>query len=552
MSSKIFLFCLACWGSMLAQPVLAQRERRDTAGTGSVDIVSAFKPLLRDPVKIQFAPQPPQADTTRPKLIYRIPSQELSITYQPGTLKPLAYQADSNRGFAAAQYLKLGYGNLRNPYASLAIELGKQNPIHIYADHRAASGKLAFQDYSLSSIRVHGQLPSGSKGAWTTVLSAARLAANKYGLDASRPSLPLDSIRQSFHRIGIEFGYRPIQPTQSGFQLDPVVGFDYVGDRFSNKDLSAHIKLPIRYAFNDQFSLQVLGAATWGQIRYADRSTRTNLVYSLNPSLRLDRPHWSIQAGIRPSGDSTGVRMYPDFMFQWNRSGKPYWVRLQWTGELQRTGYRDLYTVNPWIQMPGQWRNRGEIDRSVRFQYQRRSHWVYELQVGYATIQNQYLFINDTSQASDGRSFQTVYADRLQNLYARGKFSYQQADRWSIRGDLTWNNYHGLDGQAEPWGLLPVTWNLHGTYRWPKRLTLQADVYSWFAPYYLTKSGLARRTEGALDMNLGAEMPVTKSIRGWLQLNNLLNRSYSRWSQYPVYGFHFVGGIVISLDKSIP
>ncbi len=163
MSSKIFLFCLACWGSMLAQPVLAQRERRDTAGTGSVDIVSAFKPLLRDPVKIQFAPQPPQADTTRPKLIYRIPSQELSITYQPGTLKPLAYQADSNRGFAAAQYLKLGYGNLRNPYASLAIELGKHNPIHIYADHRAASGKLAFQDYSLSSIRVHGQLPSGTR-----------------------------------------------------------------------------------------------------------------------------------------------------------------------------------------------------------------------------------------------------------------------------------------------------------------------------------------------------------------------------------------------------
>lgn len=552
MRGKVILVCMVCWGSLHSLSLLAQRERRDTAGTGSVDIVSSFKPLLRDHVKMQFAPQPPQPDSTRPKLLYRIPSQELSITYQPGTLKPLAYQADSNRGFAPAQYLKLGYGNLRNPYASLGLMLGSRSPVHVYADHRSASGKLPFQEYSITSLQVHGNLPGGKDGSISTVLSAERQAFNQYGLDVSRPLLPLDSIRKTYQQIGIQLGYRRLQPSQSGFRIEPVVGFNLIGDRSSNKDLSARVKIPIQYAFNDRLSMQVLTEATWGQIRYAYGSSRGNSVYSLNPSIRLDRPHWSVQAGIRPSGDSTGVRMYPDVMLQWNRSGKPYWVRLQWTGELQRTGYRDLYSVNPWIRMPGEWRNRGEIDRSIRFQYQRRSHWVYEVQVGYATIRDQFLFINDTARAGDGRAFQTVYADRLQNLYARGKFSYNQADRWSVRGDLTWNNYNGLKGQAEPWGLLPVSWNLHGTYRWPKRVTLQADVYSWFAPFYLTKSGQASRTEGALDLNLGAEMSVTKSIRGWLQLNNLLNKSYSRWSQYPVYGFHFVGGVVFSLDKSIP
>lgn len=552
MRATCLFFFLVCSGAFRPAALHAQRERRDTSGSGTVDIVSSFKPLLRDHVKIQFAAQPPQLDTARPQLLYRIPSQELSITYQPGTLKPLAYQADSNRGFQPVQYLKLGYGNLRNPYASLAVELGKRAPVHLYVNHRSASGNLPFQAYSISSARALWQLPDRGKGEWMTGLFFERQAVHKYGIDPSRPIAPLDSMRQIFHQVGLEFAYRRKKPSSSGFRIEPVVGFELIGDRWRNKDISARIQWPIRYVFNDQWSMQVLGAVTWGQIRYADRSSRSNSVYSLNPSLRFDRPNWGVRVGIRPSGDSAGVRLYPDLMASWKFSGKPYWIRLQWSGELQRTGYRDLYSVNPWIQMPGEWRNRGAVDRSILLQFQRRSHWVYEAQLGYSTIRDQFLFINDTTAAGDGSSFKTVYADRLQHLYARGKLTYQQADRWSIRGELTWNNYHGIKGQASPWGLLPLTWNLHGKYRWPKQVSVHADLYSWFAPYYLTKTGEASRTDGALDLNLGAEMPISKSIRGWLQLNNILNKSYSRWSQYPVYGFHFVGGIVLSLDKPIP
>jgi hypothetical protein len=89
-------------------------------------------------------------------------------------------------------------------------------------------------------------------------------------------------------------------------------------------------------------------------------------------------------------------------------------------------------------------------------------------------------------------------------------------------------------------------------HRFANKLRVQADLYTWFAPLYLTKSGASSRTDGAFDLNLGGQMPITPKISAWLQFNNLLNQSYSRWSQYPVYGFHFVGGVVFSLDKSIP
>lgn len=529
----------------------AQRARRDTTGTGSVDIISNFKPILRDPVKIQFAAQPPGLDSNRTKLIYRIPSQELSITYQPGTLKPLAYQSDSNRGFAPAQYVKLGYGNLRNPYAGIAMQFGKKLPLRLYADHRSAKGDLPFQAYAITTGKFSWQLPDRTKGEWITTLSGERQAFNKYGFDVTRPVPPLDSIRQVFHQVGLLFAYRRIEPTPSGFYVEPSLDGKLSGDRMGNQDLSAQFLLPIRYAFNDQLSIRVEGMAHWGRITGNGRSPIDQSVYSLNPSVRYDRTSWSAQVGIRPSWDKNGVRMYPDAQFQYVPSGKPWSLLAKWSGVLQRTGYRDLYAVNPWLWFPADWRNRGEVDRSIRWQYDRRVNWTYQLQAGYATIQNAFLFINDTTLAGDGRSFQVVYADHMQNLYAQAGLSFRAADRWLIRGEARWNNYHAIEGQAEPWGLLPVEWKLNGMYNWPKRIRLQADIYSWFAPYYLTKTGKPSRTDGAIDVNLGAEMPVTKTIRAWLQFNNLLNRSYQRWQQYPVYGFHFVGGVVFSLDKSI-
>ena len=42
---------------------------------------------------------------------------------------------------------------------------------------------------------------------------------------------------------------------------------------------------------------------------------------------------------------------------------------------------------------------------------------------------------------------------------------------------------------------------------------------------------------------------VTKNINLWTQFNNVFNKEYQRWNQYPVYGFNFVGGVVFSFDQ---
>ena len=67
----------------------------DTTKGKSVDIRSSFKPVLREAAKINFNASPPTADTSKPRLQYDIPNQNLALGFQPGSLKPLALQIDS-------------------------------------------------------------------------------------------------------------------------------------------------------------------------------------------------------------------------------------------------------------------------------------------------------------------------------------------------------------------------------------------------------------------------------------------------------------------------
>src|SRR5829696_9078529 len=60
----------------------------------TVEVTSTFKPVLKDAAKINFNATPPTADTTRPRLQYVVPNQNLLFAYQPGTLKPLALTID--------------------------------------------------------------------------------------------------------------------------------------------------------------------------------------------------------------------------------------------------------------------------------------------------------------------------------------------------------------------------------------------------------------------------------------------------------------------------
>ena len=155
MKKQIYKILLLATGILSFGIINAQK---DTSGKGGVEIISAFKPILREAAKINFNPTPPPADDTKPKLTYDIPNQNLAFAYQPGSLKPLALDIDSVGRFDNSNYIKAGFGSLRTPFVQAGFSFGDGETagLNIYAKHVGSDGKREFQKFSKTNVKNKG------------------------------------------------------------------------------------------------------------------------------------------------------------------------------------------------------------------------------------------------------------------------------------------------------------------------------------------------------------------------------------------------------------
>src|SRR5688500_17103310 len=156
---------------------------QDSVNKRVVNVTSAFKPVLKEAAKINFDATPPKTDTTRPKLQYNIPNQNLLFAYQPGSLRPLALDIDSGGRFDNWNYAKVGYGSSSTPVFEAGLSLGNGSTagLNIYGGHISSKGKLPHQEFSDTRIELNGFVQTGKKLEWTGRFGGAEKKYNKYG-----------------------------------------------------------------------------------------------------------------------------------------------------------------------------------------------------------------------------------------------------------------------------------------------------------------------------------------------------------------------------------
>ena len=136
--------------------VAKANAQKDTTKNG-IDIISSFKPVLRESAKLNFSAAPPDVDTSKAKLNYDIPNQNLLFAYQPGSLKPLALDIDTGGRFDNSSYVKIGFGSLRTPFLQAGFSLGdgKTAGLNIYAKHVGSDGKRDFQKFTNTDVKFN-------------------------------------------------------------------------------------------------------------------------------------------------------------------------------------------------------------------------------------------------------------------------------------------------------------------------------------------------------------------------------------------------------------
>lgn len=533
----------SCFFTML------QAAAQDTSRKRQVTVTSAFKPVLKEAAKINFGATPPTADTTRPRLQYNVPAQNLLFAYQPGTLKPLALSIDTGGKWDTWNYAKLGYGTLKTPYLEVGLSVGdgKNAGLNIYGQHISSKGKIEFQDFSDTKVELKGFVKTGENLELNGRFGIEDEQYKRYGFLPRTLTFSKDSLKINYTTMSSRLSLRNINRTELGISFAPEIKVDLFNSYPNNRETNAYINVPVRKTIGERFEAEL--ALEGGSTKYnpASKSTATSNYFTVAPSLFVKTPGVYLQAGIKPTWENGSFKLFPNVMGELSSSDKKLTLMAGWIGHVRINSYQSLAEYNPWITAPTTINNSRIEEVYAGLKGAVTDHFNYMVKAGVNKYTNQPLFINDTVS---GKSFNIVYEPEMKAINIHGELGYTVGEKFSLKTGLTVNKYAGVDVADKPWGLLPLEFNTNIRLQVLKDLYVKSDLYAFSAPWYRTKAEGSGKLPGALDLSAGLEFAVVKNVKLWAQFNNILNNSYERWKQYPVYGFNFLGGVVFSFAQN--
>jgi outer membrane receptor protein involved in Fe transport len=172
-------------------------------------------------------------------------------------------------------------------------------------------------------------------------------------------------------------------------------------------------------------------------------------------------------------------------------------------------------------------------------------HFNYSAKVAMNILNNQPLFVNDTAS---GKSFISLKESELKVFNLGGELGYTVGEKFSVVSNLSLNRFR-LKDHDKAWGLLPLEWKTTMKVQVLKDLYVNSTLFAFDGPWSNSRQG-RKNLPAAMDLSAGLEFKIVKNLKLWAQFNNIFNKEYQRWNQYPVYGFNFLGGVVFSFAQN--
>ena len=520
---------------------------------GTIDITSAFKPILKESAKINFNASPAQNDTTRPRLNYDIPNQNLLFAYAPGSLRPLALDIDSGGVWDLSSYIKAGFGSLKTPFVQTGISFGdgKTAGLNIYAKHISSSGKIDYQDFRNTNVDLKGYFKTSKNLEWDAQVGMEQNRYYKYGLDPVITTLPpKDSLEQNFQTWRGGLSFHNINQTQFGISYSPEIMINVFNDQRENSESNTYVNLPLQKTVGKVFAVNL--GATFDLTKYKPNKTSSldNTFYYLSPSIQFKTPKIIAQAGIRPSWDNKTFKMFPNINFEASTDDKRVTFQAGWSGYIRRTSYQYLAGINPYIAAPSELKNTWVEERYAGFKGSVGDHFTYNAKLAYNKYKNQPLFINDNAVADRyDNTFRVIYEPSMRAIHLGADLGYNVEEKISLLAGVTLNKYLNLDVNKKAYGLIPLEFKGSAKVQVVKDLWLKADFYAWDGAQYKTPSAESAQLDGSMDLNAGVEFRITKNVNLFAQFNNIFNKEYETWKLYRSYGFNFLGGVIFAFDQ---
>ncbi len=522
---------------------------QDTSAKQTVEIISAYKPVFRDAVKMNFSPQPLPPFVDQVKYNYKLPVQPLVLQLVPASLKAISLQQDSSSKLLNQDYVKIGYGNLRSPFADAGIHFGQGKLFSglITASHFSQEGKRRVQRFRFTDLKA-AYTAQGDKHVLDGSIGYRRQVNWLYANDSSLLLTKDDSLRKPYQTAEFIVNWRNKNAKETGLSYQPGLKASFFNDG-RNTEKNILVQIPASFFFGSDYVVSLNGTMDFTFFDPENKSAYTNHLYTLKGALEVFKNNWQIKAGVMPLNTGNKFYLLPDFYGEYRISQEQLLVMAGWEGSVRKNNYEHLVNINPWINQPDSQFNTRVTDLYVGLKGRILNNSLsFKFQFGLQQLRDQPLFENS--------KMPSVFAIRketqINSLQTKAELQYQIDDRLQFHGSAQVNNFFGQQTESAAWHLIPVQLKAGITWKPVSRLVLNADCIGWRGGVYKRNmDGDKGRLPSVLDLNTGAEFRVNKRIFTWIQFSNLLNADYQRWYQYPVFGFQVHGGIKLTFDAKL-
>lgn len=531
------------------------------------DRVNTLPEATRNFEKIRLAP-PPKPEQ---KVTYTFPDFRLPATRLNPSVQVLSV-AQEELTPLTGNYLKLGVGNYGTLYGRAHLHSTRNDSYSYGLDVRHQSSSKGPVDdknsgVSQTSVAATGEVYRGT-AALGAALDFARDRYNFYGYDRSKlvdaPSP--DDLKQTFTRFGAR-AYARNRATDAKLQYEAGVGYKYFGDHYGVSENNFLLNAKGSYALNEssRITLDAQGSFisdkektnTVGQLSDV---TRTRNFVQATPAVEITgKTGLSVIVGATlgySSDELNGVSKgaaYPAVRLGYSVVPEKFVLYGGLGGALQRVTRYDLSQENPWL---GANQTLADTHAGPNVFAGFTSTPVSGLELAaratYGRSKNLYFYRN---QLRDSTKFDLVYdsaAINVLNVHAEALYSANEKVRVGFKADY---NHYGVKNLAQAFGRPAFLGTLYGTYNASEKLMLGATFYYYSRNYGASYSQspalpfpveMPRQTDAVIDLNLRADYRITPKFSIFALANNLANRHYQPYLNYPVKGINAIGGLTYS------
>jgi len=528
----------------------------DTIPEKEVSIISAFKPQLKNIAKLNFTKATNKIDTSTTVLNYQVPTQNLSFQYRPISLIPRSYKEKETSFPVNTTNLKLGFGNYNNQFFEAtynAVDNDKQS--HAFeASFETSNGIQYLQQFNHKNFAYIGSLQLNENYTIQTEAFFQNTQRYRFGLVPDNSSLSLTDYAQPFTLFGTSIKWVNENSKNSLMNklFNPTIKFENFKGLASTNNIWVELYNPTSFKLKGTRKLNLDFSYNYNKYTHSNHVNQSNSIFVIQPSIELNKWNATIKVGVNPSFTTKEFALFPVVQFSKKLNDTNYLLVANWQTILTNNNYASLSLVNPWIAAPTSLKITTQEKKELNLFINASKNLQYNFGLSLNDYRNIPFFnrINNVSKSPFfGLQFQPIFEYRAITLEFVTAMRYQLSDQFIVKANAKYIQFNSIKENTHAWGILPL--NFNGELSWypSKKWSINGAMQYWSGASFENETNNAYDLNKAVVLNASFNYQLTTHLKAWAKGENLLDKKYQRWAEYPSLGVQLIAGIVYSFHK---